>query len=101
MKAAKQPGNQTCVDDSTRSDIHSVGNLSDREFARVARRISDGASIPLRPRGYCLEERNHVGLTLRVKLCGRGLRAEADAAHRLPHMSRRAAGGVPPPALVS
>ena len=42
-----------------------------------------------------------VGLTLRVKLCGRGLRAEADAARRLPHVSRRAAGGVPPPALVS
>ena len=42
-----------------------------------------------------------VHLTLRVKLCGRGLRAEADAARRLPHVSRRAAGGVPPPALVS
>ena len=42
-----------------------------------------------------------IRLTLRVKLCGRGLRAEADAARRLPHVSRRAAGGVPPPALVS
>ena len=42
-----------------------------------------------------------VRLTLRVKLCGRGPRAEADAARRLPHVSRRAAGGVPPPALVS
>ena len=42
-----------------------------------------------------------VRLTPRVKLCGRGLRAEADAARRLPHVSRRAAGGVPPPALVS
>ena len=42
-----------------------------------------------------------VGLTLRVKLCGRGPRVEADAARRLPHVSRRAAGGVPPPALVS
>ena len=37
-----------------------------------------------------------VRLTLRVKLCGRGPRAEADAARRLPHVSRRAAGGVPP-----
>ena len=37
-----------------------------------------------------------IGLTLRVKLCGRGPRAEADAARRLPHVSRRAAGGVPP-----
>ena len=42
-----------------------------------------------------------IRLTLRVKLCGRGPRAEADAARRLPHVSRRAAGGVPPPALVS
>ena len=42
-----------------------------------------------------------VRLTLRVKLCGRGPGAEADAARRLPHVSRRAAGGVPPPALVS
>jgi hypothetical protein len=42
-----------------------------------------------------------VRLTLRVKLHGRGPRAEADAARRLPHVSRRAAGGVPPPALVS
>jgi hypothetical protein len=30
-----------------------------------------------------------VRLTLRVKLHGRGLRAEADAARRLPHVSRR------------
>ena len=42
-----------------------------------------------------------IRLTLRVKLCGRGPRVEADAARRLPHVSRRAAGGVPPPALVS
>ena len=42
-----------------------------------------------------------VGLTLRVKLCGQGPGVEADAARRLPHVSRRAAGGVPPPALVS
>lgn len=42
-----------------------------------------------------------VRLTLRLKLCGRGLRAEDDAARRLPHVSRRAAGGVPPPNLVS
>ena len=42
-----------------------------------------------------------VGPTLRVKLCGRGPGAEADAARRLPHVSRRDAGGVPPPALVS
>ena len=50
----------------------------------------------------CLQHRCHfVGLTLRVKLCGRGPGAEADAARRLPHVSRRAAGGVPPPALGS
>ena len=47
------------------------------------------------------EKGEFVGLTLRVKLCGRGPGAEADAARRLPHVSRRAAGGVPPPALVS
>ena len=29
------------------------------------------------------EKGEFVGLTLRVKLCGRGLRAEADAARRL------------------
>ena len=40
-----------------------------------------------------------VGLTLHAKLCGRGPGAEADAARRSPHVSRRAAGGVPPPAL--
>jgi hypothetical protein len=35
----------------------------------------------------------HDGLTLRVKLCGRGLRAEAVAARRLPrgHPKRQAA----------
>ena len=41
-------------------------------------------------------ESSCVRLTLRVKLCGRGPRAEADAARRLPHVSRRAASGVPP-----
>ena len=36
-----------------------------------------------------------VGLTLRTELRG-GSGAEADAARRSPHESRRAAGGVPP-----
>ena len=40
-----------------------------------------------------------VSPTLHAKLCGRGPGAEADAARRSPHVSRRAAGGVPPPAL--
>ena len=52
-------------------------------------------------RGRLVFDCAFVGLTLRVKLCGRGLRAEADAARRLPHVSRSAAGGVPPHALVS
>jgi hypothetical protein len=39
---------------------------------------------------------SRFGLTLRLKLRGRGLRAEADAARRLPHVTWRAAGGVPP-----
>ena len=47
------------------------------------------------------ERCGNVDLTLRVKLCVPGPGAEADAARRLPHVSRRAAGGVPPPALVS
>jgi hypothetical protein len=42
-----------------------------------------------------------VRLTLQFKPHGQGPRAEADAARRLPHVSRRAAGGVPPPDLVS
>ena len=59
--------------------------------------ISSGRSCELDTHG----ELASVHLTLRVKLCGRGPGAEADAARRLPHVSRRAAGGVPPPALVS
>ena len=51
--------------------------------------------------GLALAISRGVRLTLRVKLCGRGPHAEADAARRLPHVSRRAAGGVLPPALVS
>ena len=38
---------------------------------------------------------SYVGLTLRAELRG-GSGVEADAARRLPHVTRRAAGGVPP-----
>jgi hypothetical protein len=39
-----------------------------------------------------LRLRTFAGLTLRVKLCGRGPRAEADAARRLPHVTWRVCG---------
>ena len=64
-------------------------------------RSLDCFNLGARTRREPLLRNRDVDLTLRVKLCGRGLRAEADAARRLPHVSRRAAGGVPPPALVS
>ena len=73
-------------------------------FARVGVAALDTrTSVPLGSYAcsWFLRMRSLVWLTLRVKLCGRGPRAEADAARRLPHVSRRAAGGVPPPALVS
>ena len=64
-------------------------------------RSLDLYNLEARTRREPLLRKRDVDLTLRVKLCGRGPRAEADAARRLPHVSRRAAGGVPPPALVS
>ena len=63
--------------------------------AVLHRSVSEVMSAPEAPSFF------GVRPTLRVKLCGRGPGAEADAARRLPHVSRRAAGGVPPPALGS
>ena len=58
---------------------------------RLPIRASSGVmSAPEAPSFMCVRP------TLRLKLCGRGPRAEADAARRLPHVTRRAAGGVPP-----
>ena len=92
-----------------------VMQISRRARSALASRGLVERNTPAMPRNRCLSLRAHnsrsalgklrsasaVWLTLRVKLCGRGPCAEADAARRLPHVSRRDAGGVPPPALVS
>ena len=65
----------------------------------MAASLSIGETIPWRLNGRevtPLDSSLPSVQRLGVKLHGRGPVAEADAARRLPHVSRRAAGGVTP-----
>lgn len=68
--------------------LHRVEKASSRQVV-----LDPAAKIQRRRCGTLLCRPNDFA----VKLRGRGPRAEADAARRSLHVSRRVAGGVPPP----